>query len=140
MGQYDAAILTLRKSVTETPGLAISWANLTAAYLGTGREPEARKVLAEVRKLDARQIPAQADEQLRLMRVQLALLRRGFWPYTVDGRQGSALSEALRAFQRHEDLPETGLIDEATVAKLGAIAGAEDLSSAERDKAGMPEE
>ena len=140
MDQYDAAILTLRKSVTETPGLAISWANLTAAYLRTGREPEARKALAEVRKLDARQIPAQADEQLRLMRVQLALLRRGFWPYTVDGRQTSELSEALRAFQRHEDLPETGLIDEATVAKLGAIAGAEDLSSAERDKAGLPEE
>ena len=140
MGQYDAAILTLRKSVTENPRLAISWANLTAAYLGAGREPEARKALAEVRNLDVRQIPDQADEQLQFMRIQLALLRRGFWPYTVDGRDASELSEALRAFQHDEDLPETGLIDEATVAKLGAIPGAEDLSSAERDKAGLPEE
>jgi TolB-like protein/class 3 adenylate cyclase/Tfp pilus assembly protein PilF len=116
MGRYDEAIVTLRKSVGGNPNLAISWANLTAAYLGAGRESEARNVLAELRKLEAPQIPDQAGEQLRLMRVQLALLRRGFWPYTVDGRNTRRVAEAFRAFQRKENLTETGILDEATAA------------------------
>ena len=85
---------------------------------------EARNALAEVRKLDARQIPDQPDEQLKLMRVQLGLLRRGFWPYTVDGRDTRKFSEALRAFQRDEELPRSGILDETTAARLGATAGA----------------
>jgi adenylate cyclase len=124
MGHYDVAVATFRKSVAVSPSLVISWANLTAAYLGAGREPEARNALAEVRKLDARQIPDQPDEQLKLMRVQLGLLRRGFWPYTVDGRDTRKFSEALRAFQRDEELPRSGILDETTAARLGATAGA----------------
>jgi adenylate cyclase len=67
------------------------------------------------------------------MRVQLALLRLGRWPYAMDTwmRQpdpGSSLSRALLRFQADEMLPETGKPDEATLARLGmaprAIAGA----------------
>lgn len=50
MRRYSAAISTFRKSVAENPSLAISWANLTAAYLAAGREPEARDTLSEVQK------------------------------------------------------------------------------------------
>jgi TolB-like protein/class 3 adenylate cyclase/tetratricopeptide (TPR) repeat protein len=120
MGHYNEAIATFRRSVVANPSLAISWANLTAAYLGAGREGEGRNALTEVRKLDRRQIPDLPEEQLKLMRAQLGLLRRGFWPYTVDGRATRLFSEALRAFQREEDLPETGILDEATSARLDA--------------------
>jgi tetratricopeptide (TPR) repeat protein len=118
MGHYDVAVATFRKSVAENPNLAISWGNLTAAFLGAGREPEARIALGEVRKRDARLIPDQPDEQLKLMRLQLGLLRRGFWPYAVDGRDTRQLSEALSAFQRDESLPQNGILDEATAARL----------------------
>jgi len=50
--------------------------------------------------------PDQTNKRLQLMRVQLDLVRRGFCPYTVDGRQTSRLGEALRAFQRREGLPQ----------------------------------
>ena len=55
------------------------------------------------------------------MRAQLALLQRGFWPYNVNGRVTSLMVEALRAFQRKENLPETGILDEATRRRLGVI-------------------
>src|SRR6202043_4102367 len=96
IGHYDVAVATLRKSVAQNPSLAVSWAKLTAAYLGVGRELEARNALVDVRKRDARQVPDQPDEQVKLMGVQLGLLRRGFWPHTVDGRDTRKLNEALR--------------------------------------------
>jgi len=57
------------------------------------------------------------------MRVQVGLLQRGFWPYTVDGRETIRLTEALRAFQFRERLPQSGIADETTAAKLSIGAG-----------------
>ena len=69
-------------------------------------------------------MPDQLDEQLQLMRAQLALLQRGFWPYTVNGQDTRLMAEALRAFQRKESLTETGILDGATAERLGVSVGA----------------
>jgi len=122
MGQYDAAIAMFRKSIAEYPAFTISWANLAAAYLGAGRDLDARNALVELRRLDPQPKPEQPDEQLELMRVQLGLLRRGFWPYTVKGRDRRVFREALREFQRAENLPQTGTPDGDTLSRLGISA------------------
>jgi len=119
MARYDEAIATFRKSLVANSNLAISRESLSAAYLGSGREAEARNVLADARSQAATRMPDQLDEQLLIMRVQLALLQQGFWPYTVNGRDTRVMVEALRAFQRKENLPETGIVDEGTLARLG---------------------
>ena len=76
--------------------------------------------MADVRSQAATRMPDQLDEQLLIMRVQLALLQQGFWPYTVNGLDlYGVMVEALRAFQRKENLPETGIVDEGTLARLG---------------------
>jgi tetratricopeptide (TPR) repeat protein len=126
MGDYDQAITSFRRSLVANPSLAISWCNLSAAYLGAGREADARDALAEARRVTARPLPLDLEEQLDAVRVQLALLRNGFWPYTVGGWNQKRVSEALRAFQHHENLPETSILDEITLARLGVAAGADE--------------
>ena len=123
MGQYDEAIATLRRSLVANPDLAISRVNLSAAYLGSGRESEARNVLADIRKVAVTRMPDRLEEQIQIMRAQLALLRRGLWPYTVNGRYTRLMAEALRAFQRNENLTESGILDEATAARLSVTVG-----------------
>ena len=119
MGHYDEAISTFRKSLVANPNLTISRESLSAAYLGSGRKSKARSVLADIRREAAARMPDQLDDQLLLMRVQLVLLQQGFWPYNVNGRNRRLTAEALRAFQRTENLPETGFLDEVTSARLG---------------------
>jgi tetratricopeptide (TPR) repeat protein len=131
MGHYDAAIDTFRKSVTANPELSISWNNLTAAYLGAGRDMEARQTFAEVRRLirTNQDLPESPDDQLLLIRVKLELMRRGRFPYGVSGYKSPPFMKALESFQRDENLPITGMADEATLARLGVMMPAEGTSS-----------
>lgn len=47
-------------------------------------------------------------------RVQIALKRAGFDPGPIDARAGAVTKKAIREFQRENNLPETGVADEAT--------------------------
>ncbi len=58
----------------------------------------------------------EADEFTR--KVQRALKRAGSDPGPVDGRKGPLTTAAIKAFQRDNNLPETGKADEATWAEL----------------------
>jgi adenylate cyclase len=131
MGQYDAAIDSLRKSVAANPNLNLAWNSLTAAYLGAGRDIEAREAYAEVRRLarDMECLTDSPDEQLLVLRVKLELLRRGRFPYGPDGCTGPRFIRTLESFQRDENLPITGMADEATLARLGVMAPAVDRTS-----------
>jgi class 3 adenylate cyclase/TolB-like protein/tetratricopeptide (TPR) repeat protein len=131
MGHYDAAIDTFRKSIAANPKLSISWNNLTAAYLGAGRDMEARQTFAEVRRLirTTKYLPESPDDQLLLIRVKLELMRRGRWPYGAEGYKSPHFIKALESFQRDENLPITGMADEATLARLGVMMPAEGTSS-----------
>ena len=67
------------------------------------------------------QSPADAQEWSRSPRqVQQALVNFGFKLGAVDGVWGKKSSSALRAFQKAHGLNETGVLDEATSAKLFA--------------------
>jgi hypothetical protein len=50
---------------------------------------------------------------------QSKLATLGFDPGTLDGIAGSATKTAVQAFQRQSGLPETGILDPATLEKLG---------------------
>ena len=65
-----------------------------------------------------------ADKDVLSVRVQLALLRLGRWPFSIElwtrlTDQGTNPSRALRQFQADMKLPQTGQLDEATLARLG---------------------
>ncbi len=47
-------------------------------------------------------------------RVQVALKRAGYDPGPIDAKAGPMTRKAIRAFQRENNLPETGVADKAT--------------------------
>ncbi len=53
-----------------------------------------------------------------LRRVQEELAARGSYRSEIDGRFGPAMREAITAFQREHELPETGVPDETTLWRL----------------------
>ena len=55
------------------------------------------------------------------MRVQVELMRLGYYKGKIDGKMGPGTKEALRAFQRAEGLAVTGVMDNVTLAKLGIV-------------------
>lgn len=59
--------------------------------------------------------------EIVVMRVQLELKARSLYAGPIDGRITQELRDALRAFQILQRLPETGTMDNLTLAKLGLI-------------------
>ena len=53
-----------------------------------------------------------------LLEAQISLARRGISPGSIDGKAGSQTRAALLSFQRQENLPPTGVLDQATQARL----------------------
>jgi len=54
------------------------------------------------------------------MQLQVVLDRLGFTPGVVDGREGLSTRNAIAGFQEAQNLPVTGKVDPATLAKLEA--------------------
>ena len=63
---------------------------------------------------------AQTSERADVEKAQKALKQAGHDPGPIDGVMGDQTSAALRAYQKAQGLGETGQLDEATSAKLGA--------------------
>jgi adenylate cyclase len=70
------------------------------------------------------------EAEILKVRVQVALLRLGRWPYRLDRGHTSGVSKALFQFQADENLPQTGQPDEATLARLGMSPSAKATSGA----------
>ena len=64
------------------------------------------------------------------VRVEVALLRLGRWPFTLGIGHSSGLAKALFEFQVAENLPQTGQPDEATLARLGMSPAVKSTSGA----------
>ena len=62
---------------------------------------------------------AKHGDASRIRRVQEALKSEGHDPGPVDGVMGPKTKEALREFQKQENLQETGRLDQDTMSKLG---------------------
>lgn len=54
-----------------------------------------------------------------IRRAQEALKAKGRDPGTISGRMHAKTQEALREFQKANDLPATGVLDKKTADKLG---------------------
>lgn len=62
---------------------------------------------------------AEADPRLTVRAVQRALAEAGHSPGAVDGALGPATRQAIRAWQSANNVPATGLLDEALMRRLG---------------------
>ena len=58
-----------------------------------------------------------------VLRVQVLLDRAAFSPAMIDGRWGKNTTNAVYWLQAREGLPATGVVDEATYARLSELAG-----------------
>ena len=70
------------------------------------------KMRSKTERIDAR--TAMADTRA----AQEALKTQGFDPGPIDGHMGPRTRAALSDYQRKNDLPVTGMLDDATMAKL----------------------
>lgn len=66
--------------------------------------------------------PSQVQENV-LYAVQGELVSRGFFHAMIDGRPGPATTDAILRFQREEELPMSGRLDNETLNALRAFPG-----------------
>jgi tetratricopeptide (TPR) repeat protein len=127
MGHIEEAINSFQKAVLANPNYVLSWGGLTGAFIAAGREVEAQTALVKWREVAARdggyKLDYSTDRDVLYVRVQLALLSLGRWPYSINlwiqiDSSPSNFSRALLKFQADEKLPQTGQPDEATLARL----------------------
>ena len=127
-GDNDEAIKTFRKSLVLAPRKVISWAGLTGALFAAGRDDEAHDALVKWREVAVSEggydLNGPPAREILEVRVELALLRLGRWPNTLDPYPHEDLWKALFKFQADENLPQTGQPDEATLARLGITSQA----------------
>jgi peptidoglycan hydrolase-like protein with peptidoglycan-binding domain len=91
----------------------------------TGPIPGQRGTIPEIVRPDAGQNMAVTSDHIK--KAQDALKAKGLNPGT-DGRMDAQTQQALREFQKANDLPATGVLDEKTAAKLGVNLGTEGKS------------
>lgn len=63
--------------------------------------------------------PTPQDLSMMVVRVQAALMRRGFYVGDIDGILGPVTRAGLKAFQKSEGLAQTGRMDIDTLTRLG---------------------
>lgn len=73
---------------------------------------------------DERNDSARASDDVR--EAQQTLWDRGYSPGPIDGRLGAQTREALRQYQKDENLPVTGLLDADTARRVGEARRAGD--------------
>jgi adenylate cyclase len=129
MGHNDEAIENFQRSLLLNPRKLISWGGLTGALFAAGREVEAKNALVKWREIavtDEGYKPSGDSDVTDILniRLQLALIQLGRWPFAVDLVLGKELTRPLTKFQADENLPQTGQPDEATLARLGITSQA----------------
>ena len=94
----------MRKTALTAALLALASPALPGAAPATAPRTEAPKV------------------DLGLLHVQVILDHLGFSPGILDGKPGKSLTAALKGFQEARGLPQSGIVDEATLAILQTYA------------------
>jgi Putative peptidoglycan binding domain len=74
-----------------------------------------------------------------IRRAQEALKGKGFDPGAISGRMQARTQEALRDYQKANDLPATGVLDQKTAEKLGIkLSGEKNSTSQQRQESTKP--
>ena len=90
-------------------------------------------VAAAVLSLSLATADLTAEQRADVKSAQQALAQAGHDPGSIDGVLGRQTVAALRAYQKANGLPETGRLDEPTLAKLQPSGG--DASASPADPA-----
>ena len=106
-GVYDSGVATALGSFLRGSGLPGDGTKLTA---------EAREVL-RARSASPIAIPATASGGT-VKELQLRLRARSLWPYSISGAYGWTLGQTVLAFQRAQNLPQSGVVDRRTWNRL----------------------
>jgi TonB family protein len=120
-GKYQLAIEDFSKAIERNAELAEAYQNRGIAWRKLGNYSQA---LQDLRKAAQSGLES-ASQYLQVLRneVQYAqerLQKAGLDPGPADGLPGPQTLAALRAFQRTQNFPTTGLLDDATKQALGA--------------------
>jgi len=100
--------------------LLLTAAPAAFAQSGTGgSEPTTGNRPSHTRPGAGTERGAKQGDVSRIRRAQEALKSEGHDPGPVDGRMGPKTQDALRHFQKQENLRETGRLDQETLSKLG---------------------
>ena len=70
-----------------------------------------------------------ADARATVRRVQTGLAELAYSPGEINGELTSQTRDAIRAFERDRNLPQTGEITEALTAELGKMSGQSELAT-----------
>ncbi|HEU4343277.1 MAG TPA: peptidoglycan-binding protein [Candidatus Binatia bacterium] len=94
---------------------------------GTETQPPAAQSKQQPLAAGSQQVTASADE---IRRAEEALKAKGLNPGPIDGKMDSQTQEALREFQKQNNLMVTGSLDQQTAERLGVKLSAGVSSSA----------
>lgn len=121
---YQQAIGDFGTAIEHNPKLAESYNNRGLSYRKLGNYGEAIKALRRAAQLGLEFAPQYLQvlrEEIR--QAQERLQQADFTPGPADGIPGAQTTAALRAYQRRQGLPVTGLLDDRTKAALGIRPG-----------------
>ena len=84
-----------------------------------GRNKEAREAITDFLCVSPDLMTGQLEAVKIVMSAQLELAARGYYIGIIDGVIGPFGQHALAEFQHDQDMPQSGELDGATLARLG---------------------
>ena len=70
-----------------------------------------------------------AEQRAMVRRVQTGLAELAYSPGAITGEMNAETRDAIRAFERDRNMPETGEVSDALIAELSKMSGQSDLAT-----------
>ena len=109
----------LAQSDKTAPGATGTSSNNSGQYDNTGETKRHDRSMKNHDSTNDNSSAKMSDHPSRVRRAQEALKSEGHDPGPIDGVMGPKTHEALRQYQKQENLKQTGRLDEDTMSKLG---------------------
>jgi peptidoglycan hydrolase-like protein with peptidoglycan-binding domain len=121
--KHKKSVLT---AVIISGSIGLGVASLSAQAVPGSKQPEQtipERVQPPAAEGRQQGTPGMSSDNIK--KVKEALKARGHDPGTIDGNMDSKTQQALRDFQKANNLPVTGVLDQQTAAKLGVSVSAQ---------------